>query len=94
MMLKPDETKSSICDIQVSFHSNGTFKKKKKVQLSDWSCVFFFVQMADGPGLGESGSVLDFMSLKNYPDMSLDMSMLNSLGDYPHPNSHRLCLPQ
>ncbi|KAM7420675.1 hypothetical protein PAMA_015072 [Pampus argenteus] len=52
MMLKPDETKSNICDIQ----------------------------MADGTGLGESGSVLDFMSMKNYPDMSLDISMLNSLG--------------
>uniref|UniRef100_A0A668ACU0 Bromodomain-containing protein 9 n=1 Tax=Myripristis murdjan TaxID=586833 RepID=A0A668ACU0_9TELE len=34
----------------------------------------------NGPGLGESGSVLDFMSMKNYPDMSLDISMLNSLG--------------
>ncbi|XP_070768013.1 bromodomain-containing protein 9 isoform X5 [Enoplosus armatus] len=33
-----------------------------------------------GTGLGESGSVLDFMSMKNYPDMSLDISMLNSLG--------------
>ncbi|CAK6960571.1 bromodomain-containing protein 9 isoform X3 [Scomber scombrus] len=52
MMLKPDENKSNICDIQV----------------------------ADGPGLGESSSVLDFMSMKNYPDMSLDISMLNSLG--------------
>ncbi|KAI3360972.1 hypothetical protein L3Q82_013184, partial [Scortum barcoo] len=52
MMLKPDETKSNICDMQ----------------------------MADGTGLGESGSVLDFMSMKNYPDMSLDISMLNSLG--------------
>ncbi|XP_041798662.1 bromodomain-containing protein 9 [Chelmon rostratus] len=51
IVLKPDETKSSICDIQ----------------------------MADGTGLGESGSVLDFISMKNYPDMSLDMSMLNSL---------------
>ncbi|XP_034409525.1 bromodomain-containing protein 9 isoform X2 [Cyclopterus lumpus] len=50
IMLKPDETKSNICDMQ----------------------------MADGTGLGESGSVLDFM--KNYPDMSLDLSMLNSLG--------------
>ncbi|XP_056142176.1 bromodomain-containing protein 9 isoform X2 [Lampris incognitus] len=38
------------------------------------------MQMADGSGLGESGSVLDFMSIKNYPDMSLDISMLNSLG--------------
>ncbi|XP_019948972.1 bromodomain-containing protein 9 isoform X1 [Paralichthys olivaceus] len=52
MMLKPDETKSNICDIQ----------------------------MPDGTGLGESGSVLDFMSMKSYPDMSLDISMLNSLG--------------
>ncbi|XP_028436674.1 bromodomain-containing protein 9 isoform X2 [Perca flavescens] len=50
--LKPDETKSNICDMQ----------------------------MADGTGLGESGSVLDFISMKNYPDMSLDISMLNSLG--------------
>ncbi|XP_071373560.1 bromodomain-containing protein 9 isoform X6 [Centroberyx affinis] len=33
-----------------------------------------------GSGLGESSSVLDFMSMKNYPDMSLDISMLNSLG--------------
>ncbi|XP_036931326.1 bromodomain-containing protein 9 [Acanthopagrus latus] len=38
------------------------------------------MQMADGSGLGDSGSVLDFMSMKNYPDMSLDISMLNSLG--------------
>ncbi|KAM6967886.1 bromodomain-containing protein 9 isoform 2-T2 [Aplochiton taeniatus] len=52
MMLKPDETKTNICDIQ----------------------------MADGTGLGESGSVLDFMSMKSYSDMSLDMSMLNTLG--------------
>ncbi|XP_039974501.1 bromodomain-containing protein 9 [Xiphias gladius] len=52
IMLKPDETKSNICDIQ----------------------------MTDSTGLGESGSVLDFMSMKSYPDMSLDISMLNSLG--------------
>ncbi|XP_034030853.1 bromodomain-containing protein 9 [Thalassophryne amazonica] len=52
MMLKPDEIKNNICDIQ----------------------------MADCTGLMESGSVLDFMSMKNYPDMSLDISMLNSLG--------------
>lgn len=30
--------------------------------------------------MAEGGSVLDFMSMKNYPDMSLDISMLNSLG--------------
>ncbi|CAL8290988.1 unnamed protein product [Merluccius merluccius] len=38
------------------------------------------MQITDGGGLGESSSVLDFMSLKSYPDMSLDISMLNSLG--------------
>uniref|UniRef100_A0AAQ5YAP0 Bromodomain-containing protein 9 n=1 Tax=Amphiprion ocellaris TaxID=80972 RepID=A0AAQ5YAP0_AMPOC len=37
-------------------------------------------QMTDSTGLGESSSVLDFMSMKSYPDMSLDISMLNSLG--------------
>ncbi|XP_072316225.1 bromodomain-containing protein 9 [Eucyclogobius newberryi] len=52
MTLKLDETKGSICDIQ----------------------------MSDGTGLGDSSSVLDFMSMKSYPDMSLDISMLNSLG--------------
>ncbi|XP_035984998.1 bromodomain-containing protein 9 isoform X1 [Fundulus heteroclitus] len=51
IMVKADETKSSICDMQ----------------------------MSDAAGLGESGSVLDFMSMKNYPDMSLDISMLNPL---------------
>ncbi|KAM4569067.1 bromodomain-containing protein 9 isoform 2-T2 [Fundulus diaphanus] len=49
--VKADETKSNICDMQ----------------------------MSDAAGLGESGSVLDFMSMKNYPDMSLDISMLNPL---------------
>ncbi|XP_060906483.1 bromodomain-containing protein 9 isoform X3 [Labrus mixtus] len=52
MMLKPDETKSNIHDMQ----------------------------MTDSAGLGDSGSVLDFMSMKSYPDMSLDISMLNTLG--------------
>ncbi|XP_068614342.1 bromodomain-containing protein 9 [Brachionichthys hirsutus] len=52
MLLRPDETNSSICHMQ----------------------------MTDATGLGESGSVLDFMTMKNYPDMSLDISMLNSLG--------------
>uniref|UniRef100_A0A3Q2VS52 Bromodomain-containing protein 9 n=1 Tax=Haplochromis burtoni TaxID=8153 RepID=A0A3Q2VS52_HAPBU len=36
-------------------------------------------QMADGAGLGEGSSVLDFMSMKTYPDMSLDITILNSL---------------
>ncbi|XP_053699938.1 bromodomain-containing protein 9 [Synchiropus splendidus] len=52
MMLKVDESKNPLCDIQ----------------------------MSDSSGLGESSSVLDFMSMKSYPDMSLDISMLNSLG--------------
>jgi hypothetical protein len=39
--------------------------------------------MADGTGLGEGSSVLDFMSMKSYSDMSLEMSMLNSLGENP-----------
>ncbi|XP_047454967.1 bromodomain-containing protein 9 isoform X2 [Mugil cephalus] len=52
IVLKPDENKSSICDMQIG----------------------------DGASLGESSSVLDFMSMKSYPDMSLDISMLNSLG--------------
>lgn len=37
--------------------------------------------MSDGTALGDNGSVLDFMSMKSYPDMSLDISMLNSLGN-------------
>lgn len=41
-------------------------------------------QMGDSTGLGDSTSVLDFMSMKNYPDMSLDITMLNSLGNYCH----------
>uniref|UniRef100_A0A8C7S4L3 Bromodomain-containing protein 9 n=1 Tax=Oncorhynchus mykiss TaxID=8022 RepID=A0A8C7S4L3_ONCMY len=42
--------------------------------------VYQIRQMADGTGLGEGSSVLDFMSMKSYSDMSLEMSMLNSLG--------------
>uniref|UniRef100_A0A8C7X9S9 Bromodomain-containing protein 9 n=1 Tax=Oryzias sinensis TaxID=183150 RepID=A0A8C7X9S9_9TELE len=37
-------------------------------------------KMSDASGLGESSSGLDFMSMKGYPDMSLDISMLNPLG--------------
>ncbi|XP_036394977.1 bromodomain-containing protein 9 isoform X2 [Megalops cyprinoides] len=51
--MKPDEMKSSLCDMQVG----------------------------DGSGMsGENSSVLDFMSMKTYSDMSLDMSLLNNLG--------------
>uniref|UniRef100_A0A4W5Q711 Bromodomain-containing protein 9 n=1 Tax=Hucho hucho TaxID=62062 RepID=A0A4W5Q711_9TELE len=42
--------------------------------------VYQIRQVADGTGLGEGSSVLDFMSMKSYSDMSLEMSMLNSLG--------------
>ncbi len=44
-----------------------------------------FLQGIDGSGL-ESASVLDFMSMKSYPDVSLDM--LNTLGesDITHQN--------
>ncbi|KAG7469726.1 hypothetical protein MATL_G00131980 [Megalops atlanticus] len=53
MAMKPDEMKSSLCDMQVG----------------------------DGSGMsGENSSVLDFMSMKTYSDMSLDMSLLNNLG--------------
>ncbi|XP_024123124.1 bromodomain-containing protein 9 isoform X1 [Oryzias melastigma] len=52
MMLKPDESKANMCDMQ----------------------------MSDASGLVESSSGLDFMSMKSYPDMSLDISMLNPLG--------------
>ncbi|XP_054434334.1 bromodomain-containing protein 9 isoform X2 [Pteronotus mesoamericanus] len=33
-----------------------------------------------GDSLGDGGSVLDFMSMKSYSDVSLDISMLSSLG--------------
>lgn len=40
------------------------------------------VHQQDGSGAsGESSSMLDFMSMKSYPDMSLEMSMLNNLGE-------------
>ncbi|KAM9310813.1 bromodomain-containing protein 9 [Pholidichthys leucotaenia] len=52
VMLKSDENKSTICDMQ----------------------------MGDVSGLGESNSVMEFMSMKTYSDISLDISMLNSLG--------------
>ncbi|KAL4646933.1 bromodomain-containing protein 9 [Arapaima gigas] len=53
VMKPPDETKSSLCDMQ----------------------------MGDGTGMpGENSSVMDFMSMKSYSDMSLDMSVLHNLG--------------
>lgn len=41
-----------------------------------WS-LMVFIQGTIGGSI-DSGSVLDFMSMKSYPDMSLDM--LNTLG--------------
>lgn len=39
-------------------------------------------EMKVGDPLGDSGGpVLDFMSMKQYPDVSLDVSMLSSLGE-------------
>lgn len=88
IMLKPDETKSIICDMQVSCNLKQIILHLNSLRVLILlylivlltQCVF--LQMADGAGLGDSGSVLDFMSMKNYPDMSLEMSMLNSLGDF------------
>ncbi|XP_066231222.1 bromodomain-containing protein 9 isoform X2 [Saccopteryx leptura] len=45
-----------------------------------------------GDSLGDGGSVLDFMSVKSYSDVSLDISMLSSLGkvkkELDHDDSH------
>ncbi|XP_024434329.1 bromodomain-containing protein 9 isoform X3 [Desmodus rotundus] len=45
-----------------------------------------------GDPLGDGGSVLDFMSMKSYSDVSLDISMLSSLGkvkkELDHDDSH------
>lgn len=44
--------------------------------------IIVIVHQQDGSGASrESSSMLDFMSMKNYPDMSLEMSMLNNLGE-------------
>lgn len=50
-------------------------------------------EMKVGDPLGDSGGpVLDFMSMKQYPDVSLDVSMLSSLGkvkkELDHEDSH------
>lgn len=93
IMLKPDETKSNICDMQVPWYSSVSshrvlvvleFQRLTHFLFLLLFCFLFcfFIKMSDGTGLGESSSVLDFMSMKSYPDMSLDISMLNPLGDY------------
>nr|KAF6354379.1 bromodomain containing 9 [Myotis myotis] len=49
-------------------------------------------EVKTGDSLGDGGSVLDFMSMKSYSDVSLDISMLSSLGkvkkELDHDDSH------
>ncbi|XP_038832709.1 bromodomain-containing protein 9 isoform X1 [Salvelinus namaycush] len=64
-------------------HSKAVYqiRQKRNMALPDEAkSNIYDMQMADGTGLGEGSSVLDFMSMKSYSDMSLEMSMLNSLG--------------
>uniref|UniRef100_A0A8C9R085 Bromodomain-containing protein 9 n=1 Tax=Scleropages formosus TaxID=113540 RepID=A0A8C9R085_SCLFO len=54
-------------------HSKAVFQIRQ--------CFGVCQQMSDGTVMpGENSSVLDFMSMKSYSDMSLDMSMLHNLG--------------
>lgn len=65
-------------------HSKAVFQIRQKRDMAlkpdEMKNNICDMQVIDGTGLGESGSVLDFMSMKSYSDMSLDMSMLNTLG--------------
>uniref|UniRef100_A0A4W5Q1E9 Bromodomain-containing protein 9 n=1 Tax=Hucho hucho TaxID=62062 RepID=A0A4W5Q1E9_9TELE len=64
-------------------HSKAVYqiRQKRNMALPDLTkSNIYDMQVADGTGLGEGSSVLDFMSMKSYSDMSLEMSMLNSLG--------------
>ncbi|XP_034144955.1 bromodomain-containing protein 9 isoform X2 [Esox lucius] len=64
-------------------HSKAIFqiRQKRNMTLPDeMKTSICDMQVADGTVLGEGSSVLDFMSMKSYSDMSLEMSMLNSLG--------------
>ncbi|XP_045082089.1 bromodomain-containing protein 9 isoform X4 [Coregonus clupeaformis] len=64
-------------------HSKAVFqiRQKRNMTLPDETkSNIYDMHVADGTGLGEGSSVLDFMSMKSYSDMSLEMSMLNSLG--------------
>lgn len=49
-------------------------------------------EVKTGDSIGDGGSVLDFMSMKSYSDVSLDISMLSSLGkvkkELDHDDSH------
>ncbi|XP_037389710.1 bromodomain-containing protein 9 isoform X2 [Pygocentrus nattereri] len=63
-------------------HSKSVFqiRQKRNMPLDEAKSSLSDMQGAD-EGVMESSSVLDFMSLKNYPDMSLDM--LNPLAGKP-----------
>ncbi|XP_028836014.1 bromodomain-containing protein 9 isoform X2 [Denticeps clupeoides] len=66
-------------------HSKAVFNIRQKRNISltpeETKSNFCDLQVPDGTTLsGDSTSVLDFMSVKSYSDMSLDMSMLNTLG--------------
>ncbi|XP_016426362.1 bromodomain-containing protein 9 isoform X2 [Sinocyclocheilus rhinocerous] len=52
-------------------------RQKRNLPIDDTKSSLCDMPGTDGSGM-ESGSVLDFMSMKSYPDMSLDM--LNTLG--------------
>ncbi|KAI4888499.1 hypothetical protein NFI96_012960 [Prochilodus magdalenae] len=66
----------------VGDHSKAVFqiRQKRNMPLDEAKSSLCDMQGAD-EGVMETGSVLDFMSLKNYPDMSLDM--LNPLAGKP-----------
>ncbi|KAG5271775.1 hypothetical protein AALO_G00183870 [Alosa alosa] len=65
-------------------HSKSVFQIRQKRNMSatpDETKTNISDMQQDGSGTsGESSSMLDFMSMKSYPDMSLDISMLNNLG--------------
>lgn len=65
-------------------HSKAVFqiRQKRNMAATPDETKGNISDMQDGSGSSAEGgsSMLDFMSMKGYPDMSLDMSMLNSLG--------------
>ncbi|XP_026780737.3 bromodomain-containing protein 9 isoform X1 [Pangasianodon hypophthalmus] len=77
-----------------SDHSKAIFqiRQKRNMPVDEAKSALCDMQSAD-EAMMDSGSVLDFMSLKNYPDMTLDM--LNPLAGKPvkkepeHEDSHQ-----
>ncbi|XP_031432228.1 bromodomain-containing protein 9 [Clupea harengus] len=64
-------------------HSKAVFqiRQKRNMDTTPDEIKSNISDVQDGSGTsGEGSSMLDFMSMKSYPDMSLDMSMLNNLG--------------